>query len=180
MEGGDCSKGKVWVRQTGLACCFLFLQLALVVATFFYFYNIFILHSMQRHHRDGNINLLTKVTSLPHTAIQGIWRWKRLGVYFCCKNIMVYLVFIYGPKCFLTNDNVCIEQEPLCVCEEIQKVTVWKKKRHQRQVKIGTIVGEMNPFHCHALQPSFLFLAISMFYDYFAFCCAFLLNHLTK
>ena len=64
--------------------------------------------------------------------------------------------------------------------EGIQKVTVWKKKRHQRQVKIGTIVGEMNPFHCHALQPSFLFLASSMFYDYFAFCCAFLLNHLTK
>ena len=85
MEGGDCSKGKVWVRQTGLACCFLFLQLALVVATFFYFYNIFILHSMQRHHRDGNINLLTKVTSLPHTAIQGIWRWKRLGVYLWSK-----------------------------------------------------------------------------------------------
>ena len=166
MEGGDCSKGKVWVRQTGLACCFLFLQLALVVATFFYFYNIFILHSMQRHHRDGNINLLTKVTSLPHTAIQGIWRWNRLGA--------------YGVKCFLTNDNVCIEQEPLCVCEEIQKVTVWKKKRHQRQVKIGTIVGEMNPFHCHALQPSFLFLASSMFYDYFAFYGAFLLNHLTK
>ena len=85
MEGGDCSKGKVWVRQTGLACCFLFLQLALIVATFFYFYNIFILHSMQRHQRDGNINLLTKVTSLPHTAIQGIWRWKRLGVYFWSK-----------------------------------------------------------------------------------------------
>ena len=76
--------------------------------------------------------------------------------------------------------TMSVSSKSLCVCVEIQKVTVWKKKRHQRQVKIGTIVGEMNPFHCHALQPSFLFLASSMFYDYFAFCCAFLLNHLTK
>ena len=103
MEGGDCSKGKVWVRQTGLACCFLFLQLALVVATFFYFYNIFILHSMQRHHRDGNINLLTKVTSLPHTAILGIWRWKRLGVYLWSK------MFPHKWQClYRARASVCV------------------------------------------------------------------------
>ena len=141
--GGRWLQQRKSLSQTDWACLLLFIFTASSdCCYFFYFYNIFILHSMQRHHRDGNINLLTKVTSLPHTAIQGIWRVKDL--------------FISGPKCFLTNDNVCIEQEPLCVCEEIQKVTVWRKKRHQRQVKIGTIVGEMNPFHCHALQTSFL------------------------
>ena len=97
--GGRWLQQRKSLSQTDWACLLLFIFTASPgCCYFFYFYNIFILHSMQRHHRDGNINLLTKVTSLPHTAIQGIWRWKRLGVYLWSKMFPHKLQCLYRAR----------------------------------------------------------------------------------
>ena len=107
MEGGDCSKGKVWVRQTGLACCFLFLQLPLIVATLFTFTTSLFFTPCKDITTMEILTCLLKVTSLPHTAIQGIWRMKRLGVYFWSK------MFPHKWQClYRARASVCVWGDP--------------------------------------------------------------------